>query len=330
MHRVGALFNQLAPPECRQARSQAHAVSESKEGGYEFTVDSAAVLPEELRRQYEENGFFVIKRLVPESDLEKYRKRFLEISSGASKAARGTLVMRDIALAKAKKKDMGEENITKLQDFQNDETLFGYCRHPKVLEYVKGIVGQDVKTVHTMLINKPPDVGLGSSRHPPHQDLWYFPFRPANLVCASWTAMQTIDTENGCLFVKPGSHKGELLKHEYPNDGIVNKAYHGIQNMSSAAHGKTMFNLLMQPGDTVFFHPLLIHGSGRNNSQRFRKAISCHYASTECHYEDASGTVQEDIAKELEEMARMHGKDFTWQDIFRNKARLVAGKGGTL
>ena len=31
--------------------------------------------------------------------------------------------------------------------------------------------------------------------------------------------MQKIDKENGCLFVKPGSHTGKLLKHEYPNDG---------------------------------------------------------------------------------------------------------------
>lgn len=36
--------------------------------------------------------------------------------------------------------------------------------------------------------------------------------------------MQKIDRENGCLFVQPGTHKGKLIKHTYPNDGIVNKA----------------------------------------------------------------------------------------------------------
>lgn len=30
-------------------------------------------------------------------------------------------------------------------------------------------------------------------------------------------------------------------------------------------------------GDTVFFHPILIHGSGPNRTQGLRKAISCHY-----------------------------------------------------
>ena len=40
----------------------------------------------------------------------------------------------------------------------------------------------------------------------------------------------------------------------------------------------------MEPGDTVLFHPLIVHGSGVNKSTRTRKAISCHYAAAECHY----------------------------------------------
>ena len=42
--------------------------------------------------------------------------------------------------------------------------------------------------------------------------------------------------------------------------------------------------LEMEPGDTVFFHPLLIHGSSINKSKRTRKAISAHYAAAECNY----------------------------------------------
>lgn len=41
----------------------------------------------------------------------------------------------------------------------------------------------------------------------------YFPFRPAENIVASWTAMQHVDEENGCLYVLPGSHKGVMLKH---------------------------------------------------------------------------------------------------------------------
>ena len=61
-----------------------------------------------------------------------------------------------------------------------------------------------------------PFPGKKTSRHPMHQDLHYFPFRPAERIVCSWTAMQRVNRENGCLVVMPGSHKGKLLPHEYP------------------------------------------------------------------------------------------------------------------
>ena len=36
----------------------------------------------------------------------------------------------------------------------------------------------------------------------------------------------------------------------------------------------------------------------------FMQAISCHYASSHCHYIDVRGTVQEEIAEEVLEVAR--------------------------
>lgn len=44
--------------------------------------------------------------------------------------------------------------------------------------------------------------------------------------------------------------------------------YHGIQDYDSS---QTRIHLEMEPGDTVFFHPLLIHGSGANTTTGYRK-----------------------------------------------------------
>lgn len=41
--------------------------------------------------------------------------------------------------------------------------------------------------------------------------------------------------------------------------------------------------------------------------QGFRKAITCHYAASECEYIDVRGTTQENIAKEFEEIANKKG-----------------------
>ena len=58
--------------------------------------------------------------------------------------------------------------------------------------------------------------GTKSSRHPMHQDLHYFPFRPADRIVCAWTAMEKVHRDNGCLVVVPGSHKGSLREHGYP------------------------------------------------------------------------------------------------------------------
>lgn len=51
--------------------------------------------------------------------------------------------------------------------------------------------------------------------------------------------------------------------------------YHGIQDYEK---NNARVHLVMEKGDTVFFHPLLIHGSGRNRTQGFRK-VCVHVAA---------------------------------------------------
>ena len=284
------------------------------------------LLTEEQRRFYDQNGYLIIRKLVPEDDLQKYHQRFVEICNGASKDSLMT-VMRDVAVTKHGE---SERTVNKVQDFQFDPVLSEYFKQPQILQYVDSFIGKDIAAVHTMLINKPPDPGTKTSRHPLHQDLHYFPFRPADSIVCSWTAMEKVYPDNGCLVVIPGTHKGNLLAHGYPQwQGGVNKMYHGI--MDYDLKGPLVY-AEMEAGDTIFFHPLLIHGSGANKTNGFRKAISCHFASSHCHYIDVMGTSQEELAKEVEGIAkkRLHGTSVSLQDVWRFKKVVVQGDDGDL
>jgi phytanoyl-CoA hydroxylase len=275
---------------------------------------------------YKKEGYILVRNQLPAEKVEHYNQRFLDIINGKVARPPTMTMMKDISLIKKNAASGTNENtITKIQDFQEEPGIFGYCVEPEILKNVQQLIGDDVYTIHTMYINKPSDLGTGSSRHPPHQDQLYFPFSPEHLICAAWTAMQRITVNNGCLFVKPGSHLGPLLKHEYPNDGIVNKAYHGIQNTSSEG----MLNVEMDAGDTLYFHPLLIHGSGPNLSAEFRKAISCHYASSKVKAIDVKGTLQEEMGAEIEAMSiKKAGFKVDFIDIWRMKSAHVAGRPG--
>lgn len=236
---------------------------------YRYTVDGGC-LTEQQREFYEENGYLVVKNFLKDEDIERWKKRFLEYCDKKIEPMPGTQIVRDIALAKKGGSNLyGESAITKVQDFNFDEELFTYCSNPDLVPYLKSFCGPNIKSVHTMFINKPPNMG-SSSRHPFHQDLAYFPFRPADRIVAAWASLEDATKENGSLNVFPKTHKGEFLKHIYPEwEGKVNKAYFGIDNYDQYADKRV--DLEMKKGDIVFFHPLLIHGSGENKTKGYRK-----------------------------------------------------------
>ncbi|XP_038596968.1 phytanoyl-CoA dioxygenase, peroxisomal [Tachyglossus aculeatus] len=300
------------------------ATSSCQQKPFQYTLDNN-LMSLEQRQFYEDNGYLVIKNMVPDADLQRFRNEFEKICREEVQYP-GLVVMRDLSLAK-KELIHDEIEVSKIQDFQAVEELFRYCTLPQIVKYVECFTGPNVMAMHTMLINKPPDTGNKTSRHPLHQDLHYFPFRPANWIVCAWTAMESINRENGCLVVLPGTHKGPLKKHDYPNwEGGVNKMYHGIIDFDE---NQPRTHLVMEKGDTVFFHPLLIHGSGMNRTKGFRKAMSCHYASADCHYIDVKGTSQENISEEIKDLAnKKFGLEMTTpvKDIWILRGRLVKGK----
>ncbi|XP_015789250.1 phytanoyl-CoA dioxygenase, peroxisomal [Tetranychus urticae] len=268
---------------------------------------------------YQENGFFLVKGLIPTDNISSYVQRFNDIANGVVTVP-GLVRQKDISL---KNEKPSERSVYKLQELFMDDKLFEYCQYSTILDYVQDIIGPNIMAIHTMLINKPPDTGELTSRHPLHQDLHYFPIRPADKIVCAWTALDRSFRDNGCLVVLPKSHKGPLLEHDYPDWQAVNAMYHGVKMKPP----EDRFYVEMDPGDTLFFHPLLIHGSGANRTTGFRKAISCHYASSDCHYINIKGTSQENISKEIIEVAKKKfGIDVDDVSvIWKYRAQLVRG-----
>lgn len=289
---------------------------------YTYTRDGS-IWDDAKRSFYEENGFIVIRNLVPKKECDKYIERFKDIANGKVQVP-GLTIQKDIAV---KDQPRTENTVYKLQDLFLDEPLFQYCKYEPLLDHVQAVCGSNIVAIHTMLINKPPDSGLKTSRHPLHQDLLYFPCRPENSIVAAWTALEKVNRENGCLVALPGTHKGNLLEHDYPDwETGANALYHGVKKFN--ANDKRVY-LEMNAGDTVFFHPLLIHGSGANRSSGYRKAISCHYASSsDCTYVDVMGTGQEKLAKEILDIAyRRAGVRITdYAALWQFRSQLVRGE----
>jgi phytanoyl-CoA hydroxylase len=328
-----------SPSTSNRVSTLAGHVAKSSQKEYRYTLPNS-ILTDAQRQEYEDNGFIVIKGCVSEDKIDRWANRFREICEKPAIRPVSMTVMRDIALAKkltgTDTTNMNSEQVTtKVQDFQDEPVLFEYCQDPVILKYVEAFCGPKIVASHTMVINKPTDLGMGTSRHPLHQDLLYFPFRPADRICAAWTAMEKVTRENGCLIAVPGSHKTELLEHGYPDWAAINPAYVGIMGITPDVK---YVHLEMEKGDTVFFHPLLWHGSGRNLTPRFRKAICCHFGSGDCRFIDVKGTLQQELEDEVKELSKIKFKrlgvenvtdemlaSMKMADVWEMKSRVVQG-----
>uniref|UniRef100_A0A8C3LAD8 phytanoyl-CoA dioxygenase n=1 Tax=Chrysolophus pictus TaxID=9089 RepID=A0A8C3LAD8_CHRPC len=200
------------PPALTFIPTSAQVGAVHQPGKFRFTLDNG-ILTTEQRQFYEDNGYLLIRKLVSDEDIERFRKEFIRICKKEVRVP-GAMIMKNEALRS--QYGQTESVVNKVQDFQEDEELFRYCTLPQILKYVECFTGPNIMAMHTMLINKLPDSDKQTFLHPMHQDLHYFPFRPADRIVCSWTAMQRADENNGCLVVLPGTHTLPLKPHGYP------------------------------------------------------------------------------------------------------------------
>ncbi len=222
-------------------------------------------------QHYEEQGFVVRRGLFDADTIAAFDTRFAELV--ARPPGPPMQIMRDVMVAKgAVVAATPLHAVNKLFSFEDDAVLFGYCTHPEFAACLHSLLGEAVYSISTNVFNKPPGV---DGRHPFHQDLRYYRIRPAEKIVGTWTALRPATRQTGCLAVLPGSHNGGLLEHGYPDWEYVNHGFYAAVDVDVSQREYVE----LEPGDTLFFHPLLLHGSGRNRSDGFRRAVSAHFVA---------------------------------------------------
>lgn len=212
----------------------------------------------EIREQFEEQGFYITRGAFAGAEVAKLENEFDRIvrqilSSGEEVNARwGGPEMEKMGANETVV--LHTHNVQKysavwMQAFLSD----GF------LNPARAILGDDVVLHHSKLFQKPAENGAS---FPMHQDWGYFP-TVKDTMMAGIIHISAADDAMGCLRVYPGSHKlgrmgdamggSEVLLRDYPIEGAV--------------------ALEAEPGDVVFFHYCLIHGSMPNRSDRVRKTV---------------------------------------------------------
>jgi phytanoyl-CoA hydroxylase len=108
---------------------------------------------------------------------------------------------------------------------------------------------------------------------PWHQDLAYFPDGSEAQFVTAWMPAVPVDAANGCMQVLAGSHRGGLSQHRQDNDEAA------FLSLPAPPPGPDLITCAMQPGDVLFMHHLVWHGSGPNSSPGIRWSIDCRFSA---------------------------------------------------
>jgi ectoine hydroxylase-related dioxygenase (phytanoyl-CoA dioxygenase family) len=136
---------------------------------------------------------------------------------------------------------------------------------PALLVPAAQLLGGAVRFWHDQLFCKPPHHGGVVAWH---QDYSYWTRTEPMAHLSCWIGLDDSTRENGCVYYVPGSHRWKLL----PRTGLADNmtAIESVLTKEQRAQFRPMA-IELEAGECSFHHPLMVHGSYENRSNRPRR-----------------------------------------------------------
>ncbi|MEL7536587.1 MAG: phytanoyl-CoA dioxygenase family protein [Pseudomonadota bacterium] len=238
-------------------------------------VPTASIDP--LAESYAENGYLIVDDVLSAAALDELKRDLIKLARGAYPAKSLHPLPADISDQDALRRIL----CIHMPHFVSP-VVRRYTSHPRLTEMLGRVVGAHlapgywnggVKCMQSMFFAKPPN----KPGQAWHQDEVFIPTRDRSL-CGAWIAVDDATTENGCLWVLPGSHRLGVLyptrEHSQPDAFDMSPESYGFDDSSEVP-------VEVPAGSAVLFNGYLLHRSKRNVSSRYRRALVNHYMSTQ-------------------------------------------------
>ncbi len=213
---------------------------------------SSYTLTEEQKQFYKVNGYIIgLQPIYTHVEMELLNKELKELSTFL---------------------EPHEKMLTIREWHVTSKWLYDVCTHPRILDYVEGILGPNFFLWGSQFFTKAPHTQDTVAWH---QDSYYWPLDPHNSVTV-WLAFSDVDEENGAMQVIPKSHKAGLIKHNsVSGDSVLT-----LELEQGSFDELSKRSLVIKSGHMSMHDDAIVHGSPANNSDRWRIGLTMRYSGT--------------------------------------------------
>lgn len=232
------------------------------------TVPNPQVLAPEQIDFYNRNGYLKGFRIFDAAEIGEHR-RFLDETLAKVIAA-------------------GGNSYSIISAHMKYGPVYDLIKHPRIVAYVKDLLGEDVVGWGAHYFCKMPHDGKLVAWH---QDASFWPLTPSKTVTV-WLAIDDADVENACMrFVAGSHHLGHLTYRMSENDGssVLNQTVDGAEQFGEVINDE------LKAGEISLHSDLCLHGSLPNHSDRRRCGLTLRYASADVRSDPSFGWNREGV-----------------------------------
>jgi ectoine hydroxylase-related dioxygenase (phytanoyl-CoA dioxygenase family) len=218
-------------------------------------------LTNEQIESYKTNGYLAGIKLLTDKQLEGLRAEFAELTDPAHPAIKFFYEYHS-----NESTDPSKILFHALGAWRVGQAFHDLLWNPKFLMPASQLLGGPVRFWHDQIFYKPAHHGGGVAWH---QDYSYWTRTKPMAHLSCWIGLDDSTRDNGCVHYVPRSHRWNLL----PVTGLADDM-DAIQSVLSAEQ-KRQFKpvaIELKSGEASFHHPLMVHGSFANRSDRPRRA----------------------------------------------------------
>ena len=233
-------------------------------------VEGLASFTEDHVRYYRETGFLAVNDFFTEREIDAALAGVMDLIDGKIPEVRSAVVQYEASTRDRLGTSSVEERrdmVRKLYHFVDDEPrLRAIADHPQLLKTVSRLLGTTKPELfQDQAMLKPRGIGR---EKPWHQDHAFFDLPLGTPIIGCWIALDEARPENGCMHVKPGTHKEGPVVHFERRDWQICDEHLDLTRDVMVP---------LRPGGVLFFNGLTHHGTPANRTDERRRALQLHY-----------------------------------------------------